>query len=146
MNFVDADDAIEDAAGQSIAEIFAEHGEAHFRDREHKVIERLLSEATKPIVLALGGGAFINDDTRALVKAKTVSIWLDADIEVLMERTARKPGKRPLLDGPDPRGVLQRLARKRTPFYSQADIKIHSGEDSHDITVEAIITALKDHA
>ena len=145
FDFVDSDDEIEQAAGKPIADIFAEDGETAFRIGERRVIERLINDAAKPFILALGGGAFVNDETRELLKAKSISVWLSADIDVLLERTSRKPGKRPLLDVDDPRSVLERLAKEREPAYSQADLIVKSEADSHDVTVSAILTAMKAH-
>ena len=143
LPFKDADDEIEKAAGRTISEIFAQHGEAEFREGERRVIARLLDEP--PHVLATGGGAFVNDDTRALVKAKALSIWLKADPEVLAKRVGRKDN-RPLLKGKDPRKVLTELLVVREPAYSQADLIIESNDGPHHHTVEAIIAALKDRA
>jgi shikimate kinase len=145
LRFIDADDEIEKAAGKSIADIFADDGEAVFRDGERRVIARLINDSAKPIVLALGGGAFVNDETRALLKAQTLSIWLNASIDVLLERTSRKPGKRPLLDVDDPRSVLEQLTKERTPAYSQSDLTIMSDAESHDTTIENILTTLEIH-
>jgi len=142
--FVDADEAVEDAAGRSVADIFADFGEQAFRDGERKVIARLLSEG-EPIVLALGGGAFVNEETRALIKDKAVSIWLKADLEVLMERVARKPGQRPLLDTDDPRAVMEKLNAERAPIYAQADLVVESDESSHDVTAARAYDALAAH-
>ena len=143
-SFVDADEAVEIAAGRSVADIFADFGEAAFRDGERKVIARLLSEG-EPMVLALGGGAFVNDHTRALIKEKAVSIWLKADLEILMQRVARKPGQRPLLDTEDPRAVMERLNAERAPIYAQADIVVESDESSHDVTAARAYEALAAH-
>ena len=143
-DFVDADEAVENAAGRSVADIFADFGEAAFRDGERKVITRLLNKG-EPIVLALGGGAFVNDETRALIKAKAVSIWLKADLDILMERIARKPGQRPLLDTDDPRAVMEKLNAERAPIYAQADIVVESDDSSHDMTAARAHDALVKH-
>lgn len=140
--FVDADDAVAEAAGRSVPDIFADFGEAAFRDGERKVIARLVEEVD-PIVLALGGGAFVDPDTRALLKTKAVTVWLKADLDTLMERVARKPGQRPLLDDPDPRAVMARLMQAREPAYAEADIAVESESGSHDLTVEKVLDALK---
>lgn len=140
LPFKDADEEIEKAAGRTISEIFAEHGEAEFREGERRVIARLLDDP--PHVLATGGGAFVNDTIRALVKAKALSIWLRADPEVLARRVGRKDN-RPLLRGKDPRKVLTELLAEREPAYSQADLIIDSNDGPHHHTVEAIIAALK---
>jgi shikimate kinase len=139
LPFRDADEEIEKAAGQSVADIFASYGEAYFRDGERRVIARLLD--SPPHVLATGGGAFMNEETRALLKSKAISIWLRADIEVLARRVARKD-TRPLLTGKDPRVVLEELAAVRYPVYALADIAVDSGDMPHNATVEAIIAAL----
>jgi shikimate kinase len=141
LPFKDADEEIERAAGLTIPDIFALRGEAEFREGERRVIARLLDEA--PHVLATGGGAFINDRTRALVKRKkAVSIWLKADPEVLARRVGRKDN-RPLLRGKDPRQVLTELLAVREPAYSQADLIIESNDGPHQHTVDAILAALK---
>ena len=140
LPFRDADEEIERAAGLSIPDIFALRGEAEFREGERRVIARLLDEP--PHVLATGGGAFVNADTRALVKQKAVSIWLKADPEVLARRVGRKDN-RPLLRGKDPRVVLTELLAAREPSYSQADFTIESNDGPHQHTVEAVLAALK---
>ena len=139
--FLDADAEVEAAAGRTVAEIFADFGEAAFRDGERKVIARLLEEP-EPIVLALGGGAFMNPDTRTVIKARAISIWLRADIDTLYERVMRKPGQRPLLETDDPRAVLERLHAERAPVYAQADIIVDSDAASHDVTVQRVVDAL----
>jgi shikimate kinase len=140
LPFRDADDEIERAAGLTIPDIFALRGEAEFREGERRVIARLLEEP--PHVLATGGGAFVNDSTRALVKRKAVSIWLKADPEVLARRVARKDN-RPLLRGKDPRQVLSELLAAREPAYSQADLIVESNDGPHQHTVDAILALLK---
>lgn len=140
LPFRDADEEIEKAAGLTISEIFALRGEAEFREGERRVIQRLLDEP--PHVLATGGGAFVNEGTRALVKRKAFSIWLKADPEVLARRVGRKDN-RPLLRGKDPRQVLTELLEARAPAYAQADLIIESNEGPHHHTVEAILAALK---
>ena len=142
--FMDADEAVEEAAGRSVADIFADFGEAAFRDGERKVIARMLEEPD-PIVLALGGGAFINDETRALIKTHAISVWLKADLDVLMERVLRKPGQRPLLQVDDPRAVMKRLSEERAPIYAQADITVDSDEASHDVTAARVYDAVQDY-
>ena len=139
MRFADADDEIERAAGMTISEIFGRFGEAHFRDGERRVIARLL--AGPPLILATGGGAFMNDETRALIQADSVSIWLDADIPTLVERVARR-NHRPLLKDRDPGQVLRELAAVRTPIYAEAHIRVSSASSPHDHTVRAIMEAL----
>ena len=139
MRFADADDEIERAAGMTISEIFARFGEAHFRDGERRVIARLL--AGPPLVLATGGGAFMNDETRALIKTDSLSIWLDADIPTLVDRVARR-SHRPLLKNRDPGEVLRELAAVRNPIYAEAHIRVSSASTPHDHTVRAIMEAL----
>jgi shikimate kinase len=140
LPFRDADEEIERAAGLSIPDIFALRGEGEFREGERRVIARLLDDP--PHVLATGGGAFVNPETRALVKQKAVSIWLKADPEVLARRVGRKDN-RPLLHGKDPRQVLTELLAAREPAYSQADLIIESRDGPHQHTVDAILAALK---
>ena len=140
LPFVDADHEIERAAGCSIAEIFARFGEAQFRDGERRVVARLIDG--RPRVIATGGGAFINDETRALILERATAIWLNADIEVLVERVGRRDGTRPLLKDKDPGTVLRELAAVRDPIYAQAHIHIRSQPLPHDAAVDAIIEAL----
>ena len=139
MAFADADDEIERAAGMTISDIFAKFGEAHFRDGERRVIARLL--AGKPHVLATGGGAFVNEETRALILNDSLCIWLDADIPTLVERTARR-SHRPLLKGRDAGAVLRELAEVRNPIYAQAHIRVSSASSPHEHTVRAIMEEL----
>ena len=139
LPFVDADAEIEIASGMTVAEIFARFGEAHFRDGERRVIARLIDGAPK--VIATGGGAFIQDDTRALILARTLAVWLDADIATLVERVRRRD-TRPLLKGRDPAEVLTALAAVRNPTYSQAPIHVGSKRGPHAETVDTIIAAL----
>ena len=139
LQFVDADDEIEAAAGMKIAEIFERFGESYFRDGERRVIARLIDGTPK--VIATGGGAFINSETRALILRKTRSIWLDADINVLVERVGRR-NHRPLLHGRDARTVLTELAAIRNPIYAEADIRVSSDASPHSRTVDFILKAL----
>lgn len=139
LPFIDADDEIERAAGMKISEIFERYDEAYFRDGERRVIERLLSN--KPMVLATGGGAFIQDETRALILQKSTAIWLDANIPVLAERVSRR-GHRPLLVGKDPVEVLTELAAIRNPIYAEAPVHVVSNESPHEKTVERILEIL----
>ncbi|QYE35863.1 shikimate kinase [Polymorphobacter sp. PAMC 29334] len=139
LPFVDADTEIERASGLSIAEIFERFGEAHFRDGERRVIARLIDGPVK--VVATGGGAFVAADTRALILARAVAIWLDADIATLAERVRRR-NTRPLLRDRDPAEVLSELAAIRNPLYAEAHIHISSKPTPHDATVRAILAAL----
>ncbi|ADM08252.1 putative shikimate kinase [Parvularcula bermudensis HTCC2503] len=143
LPFKDADEEIEDAANMSVADIFETYGEGYFREGERKVIERLLSEG--PMVLATGGGAFMNAATRELVKLKAISIWLRADLDLLVKRTAQK-ATRPLLQQGDAREILARLLKERAPVYAEADIVVDSLEGPHLKTVNRIIKALDRHA
>lgn len=139
MPFVDADEEIEKVAGMSISDIFAEYGEAHFRDREAKVIERLLGGG--PQVLATGGGAFMNADTRAAIAAKGVSVWLRAELPVLMRRVMKR-NTRPLLKTADPEAVMRQLMEARYPVYAAADVIVESRDVPHEVIVGEIIEAL----
>ena len=142
MPFKDADAEVEAAAGRSVAEIFEQFGEAAFRDGERRVIARLLDEP--PHVLATGGGAFVNPETRALIKQKAISLWLKADLDILAKRVGRKDS-RPLLVGRDPVEVLKAQAAERYPAYAEADITVETGDTAHHIAVDAIIKALTAH-
>ena len=141
LPFIDADSEIEVAAGASISEIFAEHGEAYFRQGERKVIARLLENG--PQVLATGGGAYMNPDTRANIKAHGLSVWLKADIKVLMKRVGRRDN-RPLLAAGDPEKVMKKLMEERYPIYAEADVTVESRDVPHDVIVGAVIDALAD--
>lgn len=142
MPFRDADDEIEAAAARSVSDIFADLGETEFRAGEHRVIKRLLDEA--PMVLATGGGAFMHEGTRTLLKARAVTVWLQADLDVLAERATRRD-TRPLLRGKEPRAVLQELADKRYPTYALADVHVMTGQGAHKDSVRAVIRALEKH-
>ena len=142
LPFCDADAEVEAAAGRSITDIFAELGEPAFREGERRVIARLLEQP--PHVLATGGGAFINPQTRALIKSKAISIWLKADLEVLARRVTRKDS-RPLLAGRDPLEVLRAQAEVRYPAYGEADLVVETGDAAHHVTVEQVIQALREH-
>ena len=139
MPFRDADTEIEAAAGRSVSDIFREFGEQAFRDGERRVISRLLDEA--PHVLATGGGAFVDDQTRALNNARATSVWLKADVEVLAKRVARRD-TRPLLKGKDPLEVLRAHALARYDRYGEAHVIVETGDSAHQLAVDAIIEAL----
>ncbi|HEY8572106.1 shikimate kinase [Phenylobacterium sp.] len=139
LPFKDADAEVEVAAGRSISDIFAELGEPTFREGERRVIARLLEQP--PHVLATGGGAFVNPETRSLIKSRAVSVWLKADVEVLARRVARKD-TRPLLVGKDPLEVLKAQAEARYPAYAEADIVVETGDAAHHVTVDQVIRAL----
>ncbi len=140
MPFRDADLEIEIAAGQSIADIFTQFGEPFFRDGERRVIARLLDET--PHVLATGGGAFMDENTRRLIREKAISVWLKGDLTVLAGRVGRRD-VRPLTSGKDPLAVLQAQAKVRYPQFAAADIVVETGDTTHQITVEAVLIALK---
>jgi len=137
--FVDADDEIEAAAGMKIPEIFDRYGEEHFRDGERRVLARLLTD--QGMVIATGGGAFMNEETRRLIEENGRSIWLRADLDTLVRRCAKRTD-RPLLAGTDPRETLSRLMEVRYPVYAEADHIVESGGDAHDQVVERIIDVL----
>jgi shikimate kinase len=137
--FFDADEEIEAAAGMKIEQIFERYGEAEFRKGERRVIARLLEQ---PIhVMATGGGAFMDPETRDLIRAKAISIWLHADIETLLERTSRR-SDRPLLKGGDPREILEKLAAEREPFYAEADVTADSDQRPAEETINRILKGL----
>jgi shikimate kinase len=138
--FVDADSEIEQAAGMTIAEIFERHGEPYFRAGEARVIARLLERG--PQVLATGGGSFMNADTRTLIRAKAVSVWLKAELDVLMKRIKRR-GDRPLLKTDDPAATLTALIAERYPVYAEADLTVASRDVPHESIVEEIVAALR---
>lgn len=141
LPFADADAEIEAAAGMTVAEIFERYGEQHFRDGERRVIARLVDGTPK--VVATGGGAFVNDATRALILSRSTTIWLDADVATLAERVGRR-ATRPLLKGRDAHAVLDELAALRNPLYAEAHLRIESRCGPHDATIDAIIAALRD--
>ncbi|MEM1391019.1 MAG: shikimate kinase [Pseudomonadota bacterium] len=138
--FFDSDNEIEKAAGLSVADIFSLHGEAEFRRGEQRVLERLLN--SPPHILATGGGAYLNPETRTLMRDKAITIWLNADLETLWKRVSRR-NHRPLLQRPDAKGVLTDLLEKRRPIYSEADLIVPSIDGPHGQTVNAIIEALE---
>ncbi len=140
--FIDADDAIEEAAHMTIPEIFAAFGEAYFRDGERRVIARLLEEGSGRTVIATGGGAFCVEGTRRLILERGIAVWLDSDVDTLVERTARK-GNRPLLQGGDPREILTRLREERRPAYEQAPIHVTSGNVPHLRTVTSVLRGIE---
>lgn len=142
LPFVDADTEIEKAADLTIPEIFDRHGEAYFRSGEVRVVARILDAG--PQVLATGGGAYMNADTRARIRARGISVWLKADLEVLMKRVKRR-GDRPLLKADDPQAVLKRLMDERYPVYAEAELTVLSREATHEEVVEDVIRALAAH-
>jgi len=140
LPFVDADTEIEQAAGMSISEIFAKHGEPYFRAGEARVIARLLDGG--PQVLATGGGAFMHPQSREAIRAKAVSIWLKAEYDVLLKRIKRR-GDRPMLKTDDPGETLRRLMQERDPVYAEADVIVHSRDVPHEIIISEIIAAVE---
>ena len=139
LPFTDADSEIELAAGQTVSEIFAEHGEPYFRQGETKVIARLLQGG--PQVLATGGGSYMDAHTRANIKARGVSVWLKAELPVLLHRVRRR-GNRPLLASGEPNKMMRDLMEKRYPVYAEANITVESRDLPHDVIVSEVVDAL----
>lgn len=142
LPFLDADTEIESAAAMTIPEIFETHGEPHFRDGEARVISRLLDGGTK--VLATGGGAFMREETRDRIREKAISMWLEAEADVILRRVKRR-ADRPLLKTPDPAGTIARLIAERYPLYREADITIASRDVPHEKIVDECVAALHDY-
>ena len=142
LPFVDSDSEIEDAAGLSAGEVFQRFGERDFRDGERRVVARLANGPVR--VIATGGGAFVNDGTRALLNEKCITIWLDAPVDLLAERTARRPETRPMLKNGEREQTLARLIDERRPAYAEAHIRIPSASGAHHEVVERIVAAI-DH-
>jgi len=142
LPFVDADSEIELAANATISEIFDRHGEAYFRDGERRVIQRLLEEGPK--VLAAGGGAFIQPETRSAIQKKGISIWLKADRDLLLSRVKRR-SSRPLLKDGDPASIIERLIAERYPVYAEADVHVQSRDIAHDAVIDDLLVALADY-
>lgn len=138
-SFVDVDEEIERAADRSVAEIFEAHGEAYFRDGERRVIARLMEDDYG--VIATGGGAFVDDETRALILDRGLAVWLDCDIDTLVERTGRR-NTRPLLRNGNPREILTALKEKREPAYAQAHLHVMTDDGPHTETVSRILEAI----
>jgi shikimate kinase len=143
LPFVDADAEIEAAAGKTISEIFRQHGEAAFRDGERSVISRLIADG-RPKVLATGGGAFVDESLRELILEHGVSLWLKADLDILVSRTSRRD-HRPILRQGDPRKILKRLMDERYPFYEMANVVVESNEGSPDETVARALQAIRQY-
>lgn len=139
LPFVDADHEIERAAGKTIPEIFEDYGEAHFRDREHKIVARLLQDG--PQVLATGGGAYMRADTRDAIRKAGISVWLRAELPILMRRVMRR-SDRPMLKTADPEATMQQLMDARYPVYAEADVTVESRDVTHEVVVGEIIDAL----
>lgn len=142
LPFIDSDHEIEAAAHMSIADVFDQYGEVEFRRLEASVMNRLLGDG--PSVLATGGGAFMNPVTRAAIKEQAVSVWLSADLELLMARVLRKP-TRPLLQNDDPRATMQALMQQRYPVYAQADIEVLSRDMTKEQMADIVLNALWGH-
>ncbi|MET0257723.1 MAG: shikimate kinase [Methylobacterium sp.] len=142
LPFVDTDQEIEDAARMSVAELFAAYGEPEFRALEARVVARLVEGGRQ--VIATGGGAYMNEATRRLLRERSVTVWLKADLDTLMERVAKRP-TRPLLRTADPRATLRDLMDKRYPVYAQADLHIHSRNVKRDVIAREIIQSLARH-
>jgi shikimate kinase len=138
---VDADDEIERSAQMTIPEIFATYGESYFRDGERRVISRLLGTGVERAVIATGGGAFCNAETRDLILGNAIAVWLDSEVETLVDRTARKDN-RPLLQGGDPREILGRLRDERRPHYAQAPIHVLSSPGPHVQTINKVLQGI----
>lgn len=142
LPFVDSDSAIEDASGFTAAEVYERYGEKDFRDGERRLVARLVDGSVG--IIATGGGAFVDPRTRQLLNDKAITVWLDAPIEILTERTSRRD-TRPLLRNTDPKRTLEKLAEERRPSYSEAHIRVTSGKGGHGEVVERIIEALEQH-
>ena len=142
LSFVDSDAEIEDAAGYPAAEIFERYGETDFRDGERRLVARLIEGEVR--VIATGGGAYIDQRTRELLNERAITIWLDAPVDILAERTSRRDTRAQLRNG-DPKAVLERLADERRASYAQAHIHVRSGDGAHKDVVEAIIQALDEY-
>ena len=143
LEFADADEEIEAAAGCSIPEIFERHGEDAFRDGERRVILRLLDKPAK--VIATGGGAFMNTETRIAIKERAISVWLNADLDTLWQRVCWR-GDRPMLKTIDPKATLQQLIEERSPTYAEADVMVESTDGPRDATIDRVIYALETYA
>lgn len=142
LPFIDTDTAIADASGLSAAEVFEKFGENEFRDGERRLVARLVDGEVR--IIATGGGAYVDPKTRELLNQRTITVWLDAPVDVLVDRTGRRD-TRPLLKNGDPKGTLERLAESRGPLYAEAHIRVTSGDGAHNDVVEAIISAVSAH-
>ena len=142
LQFVDSDDAIEDAAGYSAAEIYERYGEADFRDGERRLVARLVDGNVR--VIATGGGAYVDPSTRKLLNERAITVWLDAPVEILADRTGRRD-TRPLLRNRDRKSTLEQLSEQRGPAYAEAHIRVRSGDGAHKDVVDSIISALEDY-
>jgi shikimate kinase len=142
LPFVDSDSAIEDAAGYSPAEVFERYGEQDFRDGERRLVARLIEGEIR--VIATGGGAYVDPRTRQLLNDRAITVWLDAPVHILADRTSRRDTRAQLRQG-DPKATLARLSEERRPSYAQAHIHVRSGHGAHKEVVEAIVEALEKH-
>ena len=142
LPFIDTDSAIADAAGYSAAEIYERYGEADFRDGERRLVARLIDGEVR--VIATGGGAFVDPRTRKLLNERSITVWLDAPVDILTERTSRRD-TRPLLRNGDPKGTLEKLSVERGPSYAEAHIRVTSGQGAHGDVVESIVAAIETH-
>jgi shikimate kinase len=142
LPFVDSDAEIEDAAGFPAAEVFERYGESDFRDGERRLVARLIEGDVR--VIATGGGAYVDPSTRKLLNERAITVWLDASVEVLAERTSRRDTRAQLRNG-DPKAVLERLSEERRRSYAEAHIHVKSGDGAHKDVVDAIVAALDDY-
>ncbi|MEO7749971.1 MAG: shikimate kinase [Sphingomicrobium sp.] len=142
LPFIDSDAAIEDSVGYPAGELFERFGEENYRDGERRLVARLIDGQVR--VIATGGGVFVEPTTRALLNKQGITVWLDAPVDVLAERTARRD-TRPLLKTEDPRGTLERLAQVERQAYAEAHIHVKSGAGAHHDVVETIVAALEDY-
>ena len=142
LSFVDSDAEIEDAAGYSAAEVFERYGETDFRDGERRLVARLVEGDVR--VIATGGGAFVDPRTRKLLNERAITVWLDAPVAILAERTSRRDTRAQLRNG-DPKATLERLSAERRPSYEEAHIHVKSGDGAHKDVVDSIIAALENY-
>jgi len=142
LSFVDSDAEIEDASGYSAAEVFERYGESDFRDGERRLVARLIEGDIR--VIATGGGAFVDARTRKLLNERAITVWLDAPVDILTERTARRDTRAQLRNG-DPKATLERLSAERRPSYEEAHIHVKSGDGAHKDVVDSIVAALESY-
>jgi shikimate kinase len=142
LSFVDSDAAIEDASGFPAAEVFERYGERDFRDGERRLVARLVEGEVR--VIATGGGAYVDPTTRRLLNERAITVWLDAPVDILAERTSRRDTRAQLRNG-DPKAVLEKLSKERRPSYEEAHIHVKSGDGAHKDVVDAIIQALEEY-
>ena len=142
LSFVDSDAEIEGAAGFPAAEVFERYGERDFRDGERRLVARLVEGEIR--VIATGGGAYVDPSTRKLLNERAITVWLDAPVDILAERTSRRDTRAQLRNG-DPKAVLEKLSAERRPSYEEAHIHVKSGDGAHRDVVDAIVSALEDY-